>query len=88
MARPHEKAAHFLRGPRPGERIGLDELRDVLMDDGYSADERKAWIKGMLNDLQQGSSEIPEEERRRLVAEVKRIIADQQSGDPISDDVL
>jgi len=37
--------------PRSGD-ISLDEIQDVLQDDGYSANQRKAWLKEVLTDLQ------------------------------------
>ena len=88
MRRPHEGHAHSLPGPEADKRIGIEELRDALLDGGYTGDERKAWVKQVLNELQREGGDIPEEERRRLIAEVKRIIAQEQETDPLSKDIL
>jgi hypothetical protein len=69
--------------------ITLQEIQDALLDDGYSADERKNWLKGVLTELEQHSASDASPEMARLIDEVKRIIdVQQQAGKPIADDVL
>ena len=73
--------------PRSGE-ISLEEIRDVLQDDGYSANQRKAWLKEVLTDLQDNRLKPRSRDRDDLVKAVKDIIADGQDTPPISDDTL
>jgi hypothetical protein len=84
MAERHRRLPE-LRDDRP---ISADEIRDVLADEGYSAGERKTWLKSVLTELQQGPQEASTPERRRLIDEVKSIIAAYQDGKPVADDVL
>lgn len=73
--------------PRSGE-ISLEEIRDVLQDDGYSANQRKAWLKEVLTDLQDNRLKPRSRDRDDLAKAVKDIIADGQDTPPISDDTL
>jgi hypothetical protein len=78
-----------LSRPQSLDEISLQEIQDVLLDDGYSVDRRKAWLKELLTDLEQEDSRKASPERAKLIADVKRIIDKQQgAGKPIADDVL
>lgn len=61
---------------------------DVLADGGYSADQRKGWLKEVLTELIGEEEKNPDPNHRRMIREVKEILDDQQSGDPMSDDTL
>jgi len=74
--------------PPAGGEISLEEIRDILQDDGYSANQRKAWLKEVLTELQDGKAKPRSRDREDLVEAVKDIIADHQETPPISDDTL
>ena len=74
--------------PVTGDRISLDEIREVMADTGYSADQRKGWLKNVLTDLAQQQTGSPSSARSELIETVKQIIDDNQSGKPIARDVL
>lgn len=65
-----------------------EEIQDILSDEGYSADQRKDWLKALLTELSAAQSNEPDAERERLILEIKDIINIHQSGKPKSDDVL
>ena len=71
------------------DRITLQEIQDVLADQGYSADKRKAWLKEVLTDLEQEHSKTPSADRKQLIDSIKAIVGKlQKTGRPISNDVL
>lgn len=74
--------------PQAGGEISLEEIRDVLEDDGYSANRRKAWLKEILTELQDNRAKPQSPDRDDLIQAVKDIIADHQETPPISDDAL
>lgn len=74
--------------PDPRAHITAEEIRDVLMNDGYSAGERKAWLKDVLTELTDADRRPAGPDRAELVAQIKAILADHQSGRPIAQDVL
>ena len=62
-----------------GRRVSPEEIRDVLADEGYSAGARKAWLKTVLTELQEGDGSGAETaERRRLIEEINAVIDDSQ----------
>lgn len=65
-----------------------EEIQDVLVDEGYSADQRKEWLKTVLTQLSAEQTENPDPERNKLISEVKEIVESHQSGKPMSDDVM
>ncbi|WP_420410151.1 hypothetical protein [Hoeflea sp.] len=65
-----------------------EEMQDILQDEGYSADQRKDWLKALLTELSAEQSREPDGDRERLILEIKEIINLNQSGQPKSDDVL
>jgi hypothetical protein len=73
---------------RADRAISPDEIRDVLADEGYSAGERKNWLKTVLTEIQKERPELPAAERNRLMDEVRSVIGANQDGKPIADDVL
>ena len=77
-----------LRAPRSQAMITREEIQDVLLDDGYTADARKEWLKSVLTDLSASQASDPKPDRERLIDEVKNIIDEHQDGAPKSDDVL
>lgn len=74
--------------PGAGRPITREEINDVLADEGYSADERKTWLKDVLTDLTAHRPETPDPDRDELIEEVRRIIDAHQNGDTLADDVL
>lgn len=77
-----------LKAPQSQEIITREEIQDVLLDDGYTVDARKEWLKSILTDLSASQASDPKPDRERLIAEVKNIIDEQQDGAPKSEDVL
>lgn len=77
-----------LETPKSGKTITRDEIVDVLTDVGYSAGERKTWLKAVLTELFTAQTSDPDKRRERLISEVKEIIDKNQDGDPLSDDLL
>jgi hypothetical protein len=78
--------------PAPPEYAGgpitREEIREVLMDENYAAPGRVDWIRGVLTSIERNEPWGDEAERQRLVNEIKTIIAEFQSGQPLSDDHL
>lgn len=54
----------------PGSRIDFEEIRDLLRDDGYSADARKDWLKSILTGIAQDEARSSED-RSRLEEELR-----------------
>lgn len=73
---------------RPGGRVTLQEIQDVLAHGGYSADKREAWLKELLTDVTQEQSKTPSPAKEKLIAAIKAIIDANQKGKAIADDVL
>jgi hypothetical protein len=66
-----------------GERpVTPEEIRDVLADEGYSAGERKTWLKSVLTDIQDGDGRVAED----LIEEINAVIEedDDEAGRPQS----
>jgi hypothetical protein len=70
------------------EDISAQEIRDVLMDEGYSADNRRAWLREVLTSIQ--ADDGPRSpEHARIVHDIKAALGDaHDDGKPLSDDVL
>ncbi|MCX2723971.1 hypothetical protein [Roseibium salinum] len=83
-----EKAERKLNVPHSSKQVRLNEIQDVLADEGYSADDRKSWLKAVLTELSSAQAESPSEDREQLIKEVRKIIDSNQSGKPLADDVL
>ena len=79
---------HAISVPRHDDRITLDEIQDVMADTGYSADQRKGWLKQVLTDLAMRESEEPSPDRAQMIETVKQIIDDNVEGTPVIKDVL
>lgn len=77
-----------LRDPHTGAPVTREEIMDVLAREGYSADQRKGWLKEVLTELIGEEEKNPDPDQNRMITEVKQILDDQQSGDPMSDDTL
>lgn len=86
MAGPDRKPA--LRAPGEGDRISRNEIFEVLADEGYSADDRKAWLKEVLARLSGRQGDSADPDHAALVEEIKAILHDQIPGDPEADDTL
>lgn len=71
-----------------GDEISPEEIQDLLEDDGYSANQRKAWLKEVLTELQDDKIKPRSGDREQLIREVKNILSDRQDTPPISDDTL
>jgi hypothetical protein len=72
----------------PVSTVSRQELHDVLMDPGYSAGRRKAWLKKMLTQLQQQNDTAPSPETSEMISEVKGAIRSLQPQKPVSDKTL
>lgn len=77
-----------LRAPHSGTPVTREEILNVLANEGYSADQRKGWLKKVLTNLTAQEADVPDMNQRRLIEEVKEILDEQQNGGPLSDDVL
>ena len=93
MRQESRKAVPTIKGKRSkepsaaGGEISLEEIQDLLHDDGYSANQRKAWLKEVLTDLQD-RTKSSSRDRDDLIKAIKDIIAEKQNERPISDDTL
>lgn len=93
MSEKSRAAVPSIKGKRPallpaGGEVSLEEIRDLLQDDGYSANQRKAWLKEVLTELQVNQAKPRSRDRDDLVKAIKDIIADNQDERPIADDTL
>ncbi|WP_422370866.1 hypothetical protein [Hoeflea sp.] len=77
-----------LPDPKSHALNNREEFQDILSDEGYSADQRKDWLKALLTELSAAQSNEPDTDRARLITEIKEIIQLHQSGKPKSEDVL
>lgn len=71
-----------------GGTVTLQEIEDALADEGYSAAERKDWLKTVLTKLSRKDRDRLSAEEQRIVARIKQILSNHQDGDPKSDDTL
>ncbi len=83
---PEERAKSMLAG-RSVDQITLQEIQDALADEGYSANQRKGWLKELLTDLERAQAADPSGDHAELVGEIKEIIRRYQHGKPMSDDL-
>lgn len=74
--------------PVSGAGIAINEIQDVVIDTGYSADQRKGWVKKVLTELARRQLRYPSEDRARLIDVLKNIVNENQRRSPIVDDVL
>jgi hypothetical protein len=93
MSEKSRAAVPSIKGKRPalppaGGEVSLEEIQDLLQDDGYSAKQRKAWLKEVLTELQDNRAKPRSRDRDELVKAIKDIIAENQDERPISDDTL
>lgn len=58
--------------------ITREEIRDVLMSDGYSADQRKSFLKEVLTALMASTEPDPSGERDRLISTVRSVVSEEQ----------
>ena len=68
--------------------VSRQELQDVLMDPGYSAGQRKAWLKNVLTRLQRQNNTAANPETSEMISEVKDAIRSLQPEKPLSDKVM
>jgi hypothetical protein len=72
-----------------GRRITAQQIREALMDEGYSASRGTSWVREVLTSVQNDENWQDEGEKARLVAEIQAILDEQQDkGQPMADDVL
>jgi hypothetical protein len=79
---------HSVKLPDMSAHVTLDEIQDVMADVGYSADQRKGWLKEVLTELTKEQSERPKKDRARLIEIVKEIADDNQNGKPLARDAI
>ncbi len=77
-----------LKAPGSGAPVSREEIKEILVDQGYSAGEREEWLKSVLTDLSAKQVSDATPERERLISEIKEIVNEHQKGKPLSDDVL
>lgn len=77
-----------LRAPGQGDRITRNEIFEILADEGYSAGDRKAWLRQVLTQLAGPSHNASDPDREALVEEIKTILDRQVPGKPEADDTL
>ena len=77
-----------LRAPGAGDEISRNEIFEVLADEGYSAEGRKAWLKDVLTRLTEGGGRPDDPDHARLVEEIRAILHGQVSDNPEADDTL
>lgn len=68
--------------------IGVEELRILLAEEGYSGDRREGWLKEVLTSLAMDQDRAPTKERERLIDEIKQIVGTETGAAPMTDDVL
>lgn len=74
--------------PEIGDDLSREEIMDVLADEGYSAGDRKEWLKKVLTRLAQEPQDGPDADRDALVREIKRVLDRNIPGEPEADDTL
>ena len=74
--------------PEIGDDLSREEIMDVLADEGYSAGDRKGWLKKVLTRLAQAPQDSPDADRDALVREIKRVLDRNIPGEPEADDTL
>jgi hypothetical protein len=84
---PDRHPSTVFKRPEDPCEISEQEVQDVLADEGYSADLRKAWLKDILTELAQEGVRGARD-RKILARAVKKIVRKYQAGKPIADDVL
>ncbi len=74
-----------LDAPERDWPISRNEILEVMADEGYSADGRKAWLKDVLTRVSQEQEENPEPDRKKLMDEIREIlhghVSDQTEAD-------
>ncbi|MBI1251837.1 MAG: hypothetical protein GC189_10225 [Alphaproteobacteria bacterium] len=70
-----------------GNPITVEDINEVLANEGYSADQRKGWLKEVLTELtSRNRDDAPG--RDHLVAHIKAILNDNQDGEPIAEEAI
>lgn len=59
-----------------GRELSRNEIMDVLADQGYSANQRKEWLKCVLTGLSAKEARSPRPNRTGLIEEVEQILQD------------
>lgn len=59
-----------------GREMSRNEIMDVLADQGYSANQRKEWLKCVLTGLAAQEARSPRPDRAGLIEEVEQILQD------------
>jgi hypothetical protein len=73
---------------RPGLNVTSEEIRQILADDGYSVGARTGWLKTLLTDITSEESAVPDQNKEKVVALLKELLAQAQNGKPKADDTL
>lgn len=83
-----EEVVRLLRVIETEGTISWQEIEDVLVDGGYSADGRKNLLAEILTRLAQTESGQQSPEAGRLAEKVKGVLEEYQSGRPAATDLL
>lgn len=75
-----------LRAPTHGKKITRNEILDVMADEGYAADDRKAWLKDVLTQVSQDDEGRTDPDRQKLMQEIREILHNHVSDRPEADD--
>lgn len=85
----HREGPEVLPDPDAvGGTVTFQEIEDALADEGYSAAERKEWLKEVLTQLSRQDPRTLSAQEREIVAKIKEILEDYQSGGSKSDDMI
>lgn len=74
--------------PTATDGITPEEVQAVLLDEGYSADHRKAWLKQLLTELTVEPRRAQSRDRRELAARIRRVLAENEQLGVFAEDVL
>ena len=72
----------------PGSDATIHEIQEVMADEGYSASQRKGWLKTVLTELEQTTTTSRSAEMHELIEQVKDIMDHHQDGEPVVKDGL
>jgi hypothetical protein len=81
-----KKAEPGLHAPRSGQRISREEVMNILADEGYSADQRKGWLKEVLTQISGDDANPSDPEHAKLAEEIRAILGEQLDRPSVAED--
>lgn len=85
---PDKPKSPELHDPDTGNEIGRAEMMDLLADEGYTADKRKGWLKGVLTKETGAKADAADPEHVKLEEEVQSILSEHVEETPGAKDGL